>query len=68
LTLRKNPQVKRELSFLERVWLGVLVRCCFAMFVGFPPGFAFWAVLGVALIFGSLLVLLVLELLNKRTG
>ena len=64
----KQRDVERGLSPFQKAWLGVLLGCCFAMFVGFPPGVTFWALLGVALIFGSLLVLLVMELVNKRGG
>jgi hypothetical protein len=45
--------------------LGVIGGCFVAMYFGIPPGIAFWALLGVALLFGSLLVVLVLELRNK---
>jgi hypothetical protein len=65
LNLDKKDDVKRELSLPQKVWLYALLGSFFAMFLGIPPGVAFWGVLGIGLVFGSLLVLLVLELRNK---
>jgi Flp pilus assembly protein TadB len=63
--LNKKREATGELSPLQRVWLGVIFGCFVAMYFGIPPGVGFWALLGVALLFGSLLAVSVLELRNK---
>jgi hypothetical protein len=63
--LNKKREATGELSPLQKVWLYALLGCLFAMFLGIPPGLAFWGLLGIGLIFGSLLVLLALELRDK---
>jgi len=60
--------VKRESEFsgiTAKVFVGALVGCVIAMLLGLAPGRDFWALAGVAVIFASLAVTLVMELLNK---
>ena len=65
MTSHQKHEGKQGLGPLQKVWLYALIGCLFAMFLGIPPGVAFWGLLGMGLIFGSLLVLLALELRNK---
>lgn len=48
-----------------KVFVGALVGCAIAMLLALAPGRDFWALAGVAVIFTSLVVALLMELLNK---
>ncbi len=48
-----------------KVWVGVLVGCLVALLLGLAPGRIFWSLAGVALIIATLVVMFVLELLQR---
>ena len=58
--------MKSEFSGIgAKVWVGVLVGCLVALLLGLAPGRIFWSFAGVALIIATLVVMLVLELLER---
>lgn len=50
---------------LQAVWVAAFVGEVIAMLLRIPPGVVFWAFVSTAQIVGTLVVMLVAELLNK---
>jgi Na+/proline symporter len=48
-----------------RVFVGALVGCVIAMFLGVAPGRVFWSLAGTAVVLVGLVVTFVVELLRK---